>query len=277
MPVNRLPNDGLKGNDIYKARGNVMHGRRWGAAGLSIACVYWWFCRSSIPSFTLHLHDRITYNPNPYNPPCQPPATRHKQDIEGLSNSLAIAAKKGIDRHLLKSISDDDPVWDGVAHALGALFCVYILVWLAPIRIDRSIEWETTATTHPSIYPSIPLNTGSLCATLVLMCSVERIVISGGVLNRKILYPKIRVRVCFCCVWLIIQSHRICQCMQYVYVDACVCVRVSRVSHLIDNESPNHARQRTNPLINQPNPTTGQDAGDFEGLHRPRAPDPRQG
>lgn len=70
---------------------------------------------------------------------------------------MAIAARKGIDRHLLKSISDDDPVWDSVAHALG-----------------------------------------SLCATLVLMVSVERIVISGGVLNRKILYPKIRVRLYIC-------------------------------------------------------------------------------
>jgi fructokinase len=40
---------------------------------------------------------------------------------------------------LLKTIGDDDAVWDGVAHALG-----------------------------------------SLCATLVLMVSVERIVISGG-------------------------------------------------------------------------------------------------
>jgi len=61
------------------------------------------------------------------------------KDIEGLSNSLAIASNKGIDKHLLRTIGDDDAVWDGVAHALG-----------------------------------------SLCATLVLMVSVERIVISGG-------------------------------------------------------------------------------------------------
>lgn len=75
------------------------------------------------------------------------------KDIEGLSNTIAIASKKGIDRHLLKTIGDDDAVWDSVAHALG-----------------------------------------SLCATLVLMVSVERIVISGGVLNRTILYPKIRAK-----------------------------------------------------------------------------------
>jgi len=33
---------------------------------------------------------------------------------------------------------------------------------------------------------------GSLCATLVTMCSVERIVLSGGVMQRKSLFPKIR-------------------------------------------------------------------------------------
>lgn len=56
-------------------------------------------------------------------------------------------------------------------------------------------------TNGPTISPTTttkPTNhTGSLCATLVLMCSVEKIVISGGVLNRKILYGKIQVRLRF--------------------------------------------------------------------------------
>merc|ERR1719203_2659199 len=33
---------------------------------------------------------------------------------------------------------------------------------------------------------------GSLCATLTLLCSVERIVLSGGIMQRASLFPKIR-------------------------------------------------------------------------------------
>lgn len=47
-------------------------------------------------------------------------------------------------------VTDDDPVWDATAHALG-----------------------------------------SLCASLVLVASPERIVLSGGVMNRTILYAKV--------------------------------------------------------------------------------------
>jgi hypothetical protein len=94
-------------------------------------------------AFHVHRHDRpVITVPHPSLPPSLPPSLLGNdiyKDIEALANSLAVASKKGIDRHLLKSLSDEDPVWDGVAHALG-----------------------------------------SLCATLVLMVSVERIVISGG-------------------------------------------------------------------------------------------------
>ncbi|CAM9330331.1 unnamed protein product [Phaeothamnion confervicola] len=71
--------------------------------------------------------------------------------VEGLCNTIAIADRKGVGRGELAALSDDDPVWDAVAHTLGGL-----------------------------------------CASLVLVASPERIVLSGGVLNRTILYPKTR-------------------------------------------------------------------------------------
>lgn len=77
----------------------------------------------------------------------------HAGCVEGLSNSIAIADRKGKDRRDLAALSDDDPVWDCVAAALG-----------------------------------------SLCMTLVLIASPEKIVISGGVLKREVLFQKIRAQ-----------------------------------------------------------------------------------
>eukprot|EP00611_Tribonema_gayanum_P000883 TRINITY_DN1067_c0_g1_i1.p1 TRINITY_DN1067_c0_g1~~TRINITY_DN1067_c0_g1_i1.p1 ORF type:complete len:361 (+),score=95.60 TRINITY_DN1067_c0_g1_i1:69-1085(+) len=71
--------------------------------------------------------------------------------VEGLAATPGLAARKGCERSELANLSDDDPIWEPTAHALG-----------------------------------------SLCASLVLVASPERIVLSGGVLNRTILYPMTR-------------------------------------------------------------------------------------
>mmetsp|Transcript_32172 Transcript_32172/g.42424 ORF Transcript_32172/g.42424 Transcript_32172/m.42424 type:complete len:327 (+) Transcript_32172:85-1065(+) len=75
----------------------------------------------------------------------------HKGCVEGFASTPGIAGAKGVDKTSLADLTDDDPVWDSVAQALG-----------------------------------------SLCYNLVLTVSPERIVISGGVMNRTILYSKIR-------------------------------------------------------------------------------------
>eukprot|EP00933_Yihiella_yeosuensis_P062945 TRINITY_DN65985_c0_g1_i1.p1 TRINITY_DN65985_c0_g1~~TRINITY_DN65985_c0_g1_i1.p1 ORF type:complete len:337 (-),score=47.97 TRINITY_DN65985_c0_g1_i1:74-1084(-) len=42
------------------------------------------------------------------------------------------------------------------------------------------------------VWNDVAYGLGSLCATLTALCSVERIVLSGGVMQRKSLFPKIR-------------------------------------------------------------------------------------
>lgn len=66
----------------------------------------------------------------------------------------ALAARKGIDRNLLRDVLDSDPVWVSTAHALA-----------------------------------------SLCSALILVVAPERIIISGGVMNRTCLYPMVRSKV----------------------------------------------------------------------------------
>jgi len=75
----------------------------------------------------------------------------HGDCVEGIAATPGIAGAKGIPKENLAQLTDDDPVWDEVALALG-----------------------------------------SLCLNLVLVASPERIVISGGVMNRTVLYAKTR-------------------------------------------------------------------------------------
>jgi hypothetical protein len=136
--------------------------------------------------------------PNP--PPKKNNPKKQQQDIEGLSNSLAIAAKKGFDRHLLKSISDDDPVWS----VINAIPIGHYQFFRSKKRTQKYLLIRGHHFTYLFKRDSVAHALGSLCATLVLMVSVEKIVISGGVLNRKIIYPKIRVRFgCGCFVFVL--------------------------------------------------------------------------
>lgn len=45
----------------------------------------------------------------------------HKNCIEGMANAISIAKRKQIDQKKLDEISDEDPVWDNVAHYLAHL------------------------------------------------------------------------------------------------------------------------------------------------------------
>lgn len=77
----------------------------------------------------------------------------HGACVEGMANSISIAARKGIDRkdiRKLADLTDEDPVWDNVAHYLA-----------------------------------------HLCLNLLLTCSVQLIVLGGGVMKRNVLLPKI--------------------------------------------------------------------------------------
>lgn len=77
-----------------------------------------------------------------------------QQNVEILCDSevfLLVVETQGCERKDLPGISDDDPVWESVAHSLAGL-----------------------------------------CASLILVVSPERIVLSGGVMNRTILYGKVR-------------------------------------------------------------------------------------
>jgi len=75
----------------------------------------------------------------------------HKDCVEGLSNTIAIGKRVGMDKTELASIPDSSPVWDFVAYYLA-----------------------------------------HLCVTMACVVSPHVIVLGGGVLQRSLLFPKIR-------------------------------------------------------------------------------------
>lgn len=75
----------------------------------------------------------------------------HSDCVEGMTNSAALAKRKGCDPSELKNLTDEDPVWD---------YCAFYLA--------------------------------ELCVSLILTASPEKICIGGGILNRAIVFPKIR-------------------------------------------------------------------------------------
>jgi len=76
----------------------------------------------------------------------------HKNCIEGMTNTLAIAARfNGMDKTELATIPDSSPVWD------------YVAFYLA-----------------------------HLCVTMACVVSPHVIVLGGGVMQRSLLFPKIR-------------------------------------------------------------------------------------
>ena len=75
----------------------------------------------------------------------------HRDCVEGMCSSVAIAARAQVRLADLPALPDDHPVWDTTAYYIAAL-----------------------------------------CANLLLIASLEKIVLGGGVMNRTCLYAKIR-------------------------------------------------------------------------------------
>jgi len=78
----------------------------------------------------------------------------HKGCVEGFVASRGLAARFGVERRELESVSDDHQGWDAVAF------------YLAQLVVNST-----------------------------LLLSPARVVLGGGVFNRKVLYPKVRATV----------------------------------------------------------------------------------
>ena len=127
----------------------------------------------------------------------------HGACMEGMANSISIAARKGIRSDELPSLSDDDVAWEIEAHYLAHLCAILTLVVSPEVRplpfyiVRRQLFAAADACSRacPAM-PIVPLiTTASVSLSLSLSSTSapsQVIVLGGGVPRRACLFPLIR-------------------------------------------------------------------------------------